>query len=96
MQAEPGSPRYAAASPITYVDRTDPPTLLVNSTHEIVPIEQALELAHKLEKARVPNRLLELPGSRHATASEESAWPATLRFLQRHLNHWQRRPSLEC
>lgn len=79
--------RYADASPTTFVDHTDPPALLVNSTHEIVPLQQARELVRRLAAANVPNRLIVLAGSRHAIGYLQAAWGPTLRFLARRLGH---------
>jgi acetyl esterase/lipase len=77
--------RYRAASPLTDVDRSDPPMLLVNSTGEIVPLAQAREMAARLTVAAVPHELLVLPGSRHAAQYASTVWQQTVRFLKRHL-----------
>jgi len=77
--------RYRAASPLTHVDRSDPPTLLANSTSEIVPLAQAREMAAQLTAAAVPHELLVLPGSRHAAQYASAVWQTTVTFLERHL-----------
>jgi len=77
--------RYRAASPVTHVDRSDPPTLLANSTSEIVPLAQAREMAAQLTAAAVPHELLVLPGSRHAAQYASAVWQTTVTFLERHL-----------
>jgi dipeptidyl aminopeptidase/acylaminoacyl peptidase len=77
--------RYRAASPVTYVDRSDPPTLLANSTSEIVPLAQAREMAARLTAASVPHELLILPGSRHAAQYAADVWQQTISFLERYL-----------
>jgi acetyl esterase len=77
--------RYRAASPITQVDRSDPPTLLANSTGEIVPLAQAREMTARLAAAAVPHRLLVVPGSRHAAQYAAAVWQQTVRFLTNHL-----------
>lgn len=76
---------YRAASPLTHVDRSDPPTLLVNSTGEVVPLAQAREMAARLTAAAVPHQLLVLAGSRHAGQYAGAVWQQTTRFLERYL-----------
>jgi acetyl esterase/lipase len=56
----------AAASPVTYVDKRDPPMLLiVGDADTTVPAEQTLQMADKLDAMGVRNELLVLPGVRH-------------------------------
>ena len=56
----------AAASPITYVDKNDPPMLLiVGDADRTVPTEQTLQMADKLDSAGVRSQLLVLPGVTH-------------------------------
>jgi acetyl esterase/lipase len=73
--------RARALSPASYVGAGDAPLLLANSTHELVPLGQANEMARRLRAARIPHRLLVYPGTRHAVAYERDAWAPTLRFL---------------
>jgi acetyl esterase/lipase len=77
--------RLQALSPVTYVDRRDAPLLLVNSTHEAMPLSQATEMAARLDAAGVPHRLLALPGTAHADAYARRALAPTLAFLRRYL-----------
>jgi acetyl esterase/lipase len=77
--------KYAHASPASFVDRSDPPTLLVNSTRELVPLSQARTMAQRLERAGVPTQLLVFAGTRHATEYTLSAWKPTVTFLRRYL-----------
>lgn len=46
------------ASPITYVDPTDPPMMIVNSDVEVVPLDQAEAMTAALDEAGVDNRFL--------------------------------------
>lgn len=47
------------ASPVTYVEADNPPTLLFHGKADpIVPVEQSLILAHKLKAHSVPTRLI--------------------------------------
>ncbi len=77
--------RYRAASPVTHVDRGDPPVLLVNGSTEIVPLAQAKEMARRLASGDVPHRLLVVAGSRHAGEYADTVLDRTLGFLARHL-----------
>lgn len=57
----------AAASVVTYVDRDDPPMLLMVGTEDTtVPHQQTLEMAATLESAGVKHELIELPGINHS------------------------------
>ena len=83
--------QLAAASPITYVDKNDPPMLLIVGTADTtVPAEQTMQMAEKLEAAGVKHELLVLPGVRHeflgktAEATREAnlkALGATFQFI---------------
>jgi acetyl esterase/lipase len=56
----------AAASPITYVDKKDPPMLLIVGDADVtVPSEQTRQMAERLEAAGVQHELLVLPGVKH-------------------------------
>jgi len=58
---------YQQASPITYVDAKDPPTLILHGTiDDVVPIDQGDELAAKLKELGVPYLYDRLPGWPHA------------------------------
>ncbi|HEY7400021.1 MAG TPA: alpha/beta hydrolase [Actinomycetota bacterium] len=62
------------ASPIQYVDPTDPPILLTNSSEEFVPVEQATDMDAALTKEGVDHQLLIIPGDTHGL-SERRAQP---------------------
>lgn len=58
---------YQQASPITYLDAQDPPTLILHGTiDDVVPIDQGDELAAKLKELEVPYLYDRLPGWPHA------------------------------
>jgi acetyl esterase len=59
--------RWKAASPLSHVDRTDGAVLLANSTDELVPLSQAVEMAGALRRNYVPTKLIQVPGSVHAS-----------------------------
>jgi acetyl esterase/lipase len=77
--------RFAAASPITHVDRTDAPLFLINSTDELVPRTQAVSMASRIEDVGAVTQLQIIPGTRHALDYREEVWPQTELFLQKHL-----------
>jgi acetyl esterase/lipase len=81
----------AMASPITYVDPTDPPLLLVHGGRDaVVPIAQSRMMYARLLEAGVPTQLVEVREGLHGFAIfRESRHPrascTTLRFLAEHL-----------
>lgn len=78
--------RFAQASPVTFVDRSDAPLYLINSTDEMVPLSQAQALAARLTAAGVDHQLDVLPGTRHALDFREDAWAPTIAFLDAHID----------
>jgi acetyl esterase len=77
---------YAAASPITHVDRTDAPTFLITSEEDpVVPATQSYDMAIRLEEEGVRVRLTRLRGERHGLELRDEMWGATLNFLDTHL-----------
>lgn len=54
------------ASAARHATAADPPMLLVNATHELMPAAQARGFAAALARAGAPHRLLVVPGSDHA------------------------------
>jgi acetyl esterase/lipase len=81
----------AAASPVTYVDRDDPPMLLIVGTEDTtVPHQQTLEMADTLKAAGAQYELVALPAVGHGLIGktlEETrdanlkALAATFRFI---------------
>jgi acetyl esterase/lipase len=64
---------YVEASPITYVTRETPPTLILHGTRDmLVPISQAELLKHKMDSLRVINVYCPVPG-----------WPHTMDIAER-------------
>jgi acetyl esterase/lipase len=76
---------YAAASPVTHVDKTDAPMLIVNSTMELVPQSQADAMKAALDKAGVANQAIILPGRAHSRAYSNQVWDQTVSFLENYL-----------
>lgn len=64
---------YTEASPISYLDRTDPPTLILHgSSDDLVPASQSVLLKKRLDELGVPSELYILP-----------LWPHTMDIVQR-------------
>ncbi|MFO0940727.1 MAG: alpha/beta hydrolase [Pirellulales bacterium] len=58
--------KTAAVSPITYVDKNCPPTLILHGTHDtLVPFAQSEELEAAMKKQGVPVWLQTFPGAGH-------------------------------
>lgn len=85
--------QIAAASPVTYVDATDPPMLLITGTEDtIVPYQQTIEMAEKLKTVGVSHEVMVLPGVDHSflgSTGEQTrdanleALDATFRFIDK-------------
>ncbi|GAA1982799.1 alpha/beta hydrolase [Microbacterium pumilum] len=74
------------ASPITHIDATDPPTLLVGSEKDLVPIEQAESMADALTAAGVVNDLVVVEGAGHgAQLMNQDVRDAIVAFLATNL-----------
>jgi acetyl esterase/lipase len=83
--------REKDASPVTYVDSTDPPTLIANSTDEQIPLSQAKELSGVLKDADVPHELHVVEGKNHGARLKNqfpqdgqgrTVWDLSVAFLQ--------------
>ncbi|HVB65289.1 MAG TPA: alpha/beta hydrolase [Nitrolancea sp.] len=76
---------WIANSPIDHVDQQTAPMLLVNSTHELMPLDQATTMAAKLQQVGIAHGLKVLNGDTHASAYANEVWPETLAFLRQYL-----------
>lgn len=84
--------QITAASPVAYVDRSDPPMLLITGTEDrMVPYHQTLEMAEKLKAAGVKHELIVLPELNHnffgktpeeTSEANQKALAATFRFIE--------------
>jgi len=82
------SPVVAQASPITYVNKGDPPVLTFQGTLDpLVPVDQAKRLHETLKKAGVTEHLEIIEGGGHGFggANNERTLKMTREFLDRHL-----------
>ena len=58
---------YREASPMTHLDKSDPPTLILHGTiDEIVPVDQSDRLAAHLKRLKIPHDYGRLEGWSHA------------------------------
>lgn len=81
----PADCRAAAAeqSPARHVGRHEPPVLLFNSTHELMPTEQMHTFAGVLRAKGNRATTRTLPGNRHSARYTDDAIGPSLRFLDR-------------
>ena len=64
---------YTEVSPVHYLDKNDPPTLIFHGTSdETVPVDQSDELKKKLDSLGIPNEYVRLP-----------FWPHTMDLAHR-------------
>ncbi|MGI9079877.1 MAG: alpha/beta hydrolase fold domain-containing protein [Acidimicrobiales bacterium] len=77
--------RWDDVSPVSHVDHSDAPLLLANSTNELIPLDQAKEMADRLQRAGVDHRLDVFAGTRHAQGFGDDEWASTVAFLRRFL-----------
>ena len=64
---------YREASPVSYLDKTDPPTLILHGTSDrLVPVSQSDDLKHRLDTLGVPCEYHRLP-----------LWPHTMDMVER-------------
>jgi acetyl esterase len=82
------------ASPITYVDPSDPPILMTNSQAERSPVCQPEAMQEALETVGVPAELIVLPGSDHALGGNmREVLPPSVLFFDEHLKQPQQTSS---
>ncbi len=79
---------FQAASPVTYVDRSDAPTLIYHGTKDVlVPYNQAFLMTDKLTEAGVPGRVEMLLGANHGWGQPElnRTVEGTVAFFEQYL-----------
>jgi acetyl esterase/lipase len=80
---------YKKGSPITYLDKSDPPMLLIHGTaDETVPMSQSETFAKALKEADAPHELVIIPGAPHTfdlEPKQRDLRPVVLGFLDKHL-----------
>ena len=77
-----------AASPLTYLTKDDPPTLLIHGTIDrIVPVAQSDDLADKLKELEIPYVYDRLPGWPHAMDIAKPVNDRVIFLTERFLRH---------
>ena len=82
-------PQRGEASPVTYVDPSDPPYLLVNGAGDyVVRPDQAILMGEALDKVGVPNEILIPPGDAHGSDlfHDQGVVNASIAFLHKYLD----------
>ena len=77
------------ASPVTHVDETDPPLLLLHGDQDPqMPINQSHELHGRYQALELPTHLIVIHGAAHGGPAfyDKKQNTAVLKFLERHLN----------
>lgn len=78
---------YANASPITYVDESDPPMLLLHGTEDTtVPYEQAQAFIQRLTDAGVEAELFTAEDAAHAFFNKEPWYTPTVKAMEEFLD----------
>jgi len=72
---------YRQASPALSVTPGAPPTMLVNSDHELVPLAQVTEMSDALTRVGAASKTLVFPGGVHANGYTAQAIAPSLDFL---------------
>jgi len=72
---------YRQASPALSVTPGAPPTMLVNSDHELVPLGQVTEMSDALTRVGAASKTLVFPGTVHANGYTAQAIGPSLDFL---------------
>ncbi len=78
--------KWDLASPHFFVDPSDAPIYLANSTDEIIPLQEATDFRDLCAAAGIPVELRILEGTRHERAYKNDVWAETMSFLHRYLN----------
>jgi acetyl esterase/lipase len=73
------------ASSVNYVDPTDPPQLLIDSTDELVPLLQGVVMEARLRAGGVPVERTTYVGNEHGVKLFDDGLAQTLSFLARNL-----------
>ncbi len=88
------APELAAqASPVTFVDPSDPPFLIIHGTKDpLVPFAQSQELRDVLLAAGVSVQLIDVPGGKHGgfertTPDQRELMQAMLAFFDKHIRY---------
>jgi hypothetical protein len=77
--------KWDQASPLTAAKSGSAPTLIINSTDELVPLSDAEEYGARLDSLFVAEQEDIIPGTRHGSQLTDDAWPQVMAFLNSYL-----------
>jgi len=78
---------YAKGSPITHVDKSDPPFLLLHGTADTtVPFDQSVAMQKRLQEAGVQAELFEAEGAGHGFFNRPPWYEPTLKRMEEFLD----------
>ena len=86
--------RVAAVSPVTYIDRSDPPFLLIHGDADTqVPVAQSHLAEERLRAAGVPVEAIYIPGAEHSfiMATPEQTHSVTMRAINATFDFFHRK-----
>lgn len=83
--------KYKLASPVTFIDKSDPPFLLFHGTEDkTVPYEQSVKFKKLLERAGVPVELCTAEGAGHGHINRQPYYEPTLKKMEEFINKYFR------
>jgi len=84
---------YKIASPFTYIDKSDPPALLLHgNADQSVPYEQSIHLKEALEEAGVPVEFYTAEGKDHAWFNYDPDYEPMLKRMEEFINKYFKPP----
>lgn len=80
-------PQAGTASPLSELDRSDPPVFIGAAVEEFIPLAQSTGYAARLDRLGIPNELVTVPGALHSIGILDAAMRVKVAaFLHRHLS----------
>ncbi|WP_166790411.1 alpha/beta hydrolase [Cryobacterium tagatosivorans] len=79
-------PQARAASPLSELDRSDPPVFIGAAAEEFIPLAQSIDYVSRLDRLGIPNELVTVPGTLHSIGILDATMRVKVAaFLHRHL-----------
>ena len=83
--------KYKMASPVTFIDKSDPPVLLFHGTEDkTVPYIQSVKFKKLLEEAGVPVKLITAEGAGHGHINVPPYYEPTIKQMEEFINKYFR------